>query len=193
MRKLHKSIIIICSILAIAFLIVTCHPQKSSFTQNDLRWLQPFETDDTVIYQSSNKLTDTIIFFSAESTKSTTSGFEQGFYTTYSKSVRYKLTNSSYHIFTQVDGRDSTAYLFTIDRDTNAPGAGMELYFLGLLFNNNFLDSLTNAKATQITFNESNAAYRNLNIVEGIKSFNFDFKKGITSFIDNNNIKWIRK
>jgi hypothetical protein len=183
--------IILVSIIAI--LLFSCNSRKISFSKNELQLLRPFQSVDTVIYQSKNSLRDTIIFYNQENSKSSVNNFEQGFYTTYSINVRYKLTKGSYHKFVQSNAEDESSYLISLSKNTNAVNADIEVYFLGLLFNNAYLNGLKNDGMKTITFDESTAEYKNLNIIEGIKSFDFNFQIGIVSFIDNNNLRWVRK
>lgn len=40
---------------------------------------------------------------------------------------------------------------------------------------------------SSVVFDGKNAIYKGVNINEGIKSFTFDFDKGVVSFVDKNN------
>ncbi len=181
-------------------LFFACTTRKDvAFDNNDLKWLRPFNTTDTIIYRSQNGLSDTITFFQQESNRSSVSSFEQGSYTTYSKSVTYKLTDSSYHKFIQVNSNgiqvysnSKKQYLFSLSKSNNQTETGMEISFLGLIFNESYLKSLRTDSIKVLTLDEVKAAYKNMNVTEGIKTFDFDFQKGIISFIDYNNVKWKR-
>lgn len=180
---------LILSISTLCFVSCNSH-KKIAFNENELKWLAPFNSIDTTIYQSENNLIDTIIFYPQESSKSSVSDFERGFYSTYSNSVKYRLTGSSYHKFVQINGGNESKFLISMGKDDIPTSTSMEFYFLGLLFNQTYLDKLKNDTGQVVNFDEADAAYKELNIVEGIKSFEFDFKKGIISFVDKNDIHW---
>jgi hypothetical protein len=173
--------------------------KKVTFDQSELKWLQPFNKTDTIVYQSANGFRDTIIFFGQQSSSSNVNNMEQGFYSTHSMSIKYKLTYNSYHKFIkinsageQVNGNDESSYLLSINKSNNTTGTAMEFYFLGLLFNEDFLSTIRTDSVKTLTLNETNAFYTELNVKEGIRSFEFSFQKGIISFLDHNGIKWER-
>lgn len=195
------------AVLNYLIIFVTCGFQISCTGERDIksysfppsysRWTKPFEVTDTCIYSSDIKQHDTIIFYKKASSFSRTNNIGQGYSKTFSSSVDYELTKGSYHQFTNkylnTDAKSfvSISKSFDLIDSTNDTQTNIEIYFLGLLYNNNFIDTV-NMKKTQINFDFDNAVYKNLNINEGIRSFNFDFSKGIISFIDLNNHKWSR-
>jgi hypothetical protein len=67
-----------------------------------------------------------------------------------------------------------------------------EISFLGLVFDEDYVNKIINTKDSSIIFSSENAQYKGVNINEGIKSFRFDFNKGIVSFIDKHEIEWVR-
>jgi hypothetical protein len=186
-------------IIIVLLLFSACSRKKVRFDQSELKWLQPFNKTDSIVYQSENGLRDTIIFFGQQSSSSSVNNMEQGFYNTYSMNVKYELTYNSYHKFIkinsigeQVNGNDESRDLLSINKSNNTTGTAMEFYFLGLLFNQDFLGSIRTDSIRTLKLDETNAVYKELNIKEGIKNFEFDFNKGIVSFIDHNGIKWER-
>jgi hypothetical protein len=185
-RHLKKFLYFLALILHICF---SACMQNATFSNDELRFLKPFLRTDTAIYQSSTGLIDTILFHQAMNDTAKVRSIEQGFYNNNRLLVSYELTNNSYHKFTvkAVNNEPENFIQFTKAKGSHQ---SKEIRFLGMVFSQEYLNKLNVKNKNKVTFNVNNATYNEVNINEGIKSFVFDFDKGITSFIDIKNIKW---
>lgn len=170
-----------------------CSNNKVKFTKQQLRLTIPFQNTETFIYKSGENKSDTITFYKVQYSFSHTSNFSQGFYDTYSYNVNYQLTPNSYHKSSLPGFLGKEESLFHISKSSDNPeSTGQEFSFLGLIFDYKFLESISNDTTSLIIFDEKSAQYNGMNINEGIKIFKFQTDKGIVSFIDKNNVEWLR-
>ena len=174
-------------------LLWSCSYNKVTFTKQELKWTIPYQSDDTVIYQTRDDKRDTIIFYQVEHQVNSTSNFEQGFYNNYTYGVDYRLTINSYHKNINPNEIGTKTSLYDIEKSSDNPtSAGQEFCFLGLIFDYKFLENISEDTNSIILFDGAKAQYREMNINEGIKSFKFQKEQGIISFIDKNNEEWFR-
>lgn len=177
----------------IFILVVALYSCKTdnNFSNEELRFVKPFNKTDTVIYKSTKGLIDTIIFFPKDSFIGKVSSFEQGFYKQNILTVEYILTPNSYHKFIIVDGSNIVKpKQFLGFYKSDIGNISKEIKFLGLIFSEKSIDKISKSNQDEVIFNDKDADYVNMNIVEGIKSFKFNFSTGIVSFIDNDNVLW---
>jgi hypothetical protein len=160
-----------------------------TFTQSELKFVKPFYKTDTVIYTSENGQADTIVFNAFTEDTLKLRNLEQGFYNETQLRVRYSLTINSFHKIT-VKSVNNEPDDFISFGNVKHSHSYKQICFLGLIFDEKYLDEVDVSQLNEITFTQDNATYKNVNINAGIKSFRFDFNKGILSFVDNNNIKW---
>jgi len=142
-----------------------------------------------VEFRSSRGQIDTVIFYPA--VIDTFSSVEQGLYNENILRIAYELTDNSYHRLISKSVNEEPEYFISFSKE-KASSSSKEISFLGLLFSNDYINKVINKKDSLIVFSQGNAKYKDVNINEGIKSFNFNFKKGILSFIDKNDIEWVR-
>jgi hypothetical protein len=161
------------------------------FSKEELRLFEPFSKPDTIIFKSDIGQFDTIIFSRVITDTIRFRNIEQGFYDNDILRVGYKITEGSYHKFLINSVTNEPEYFISFSK-TKRSYSNKEICFLGLLFNESYLNQITANKESQIVFEESEAQKTGVNINQGIKSFVFDFGKGVVYFIDKNNIKWSR-
>ena len=177
-------------VLIILFYFIGCVTQPiKNFTQQDFMLIKPFKQKDTVVYLSSKGQTDTIIFYPAKVDTNKYRNFEQGFYDQYVLSVNYNLLSGSYHKFILTDKNNGMEDLYSCSISDISI---RELSFLGIVFSKDMLDNLLIDSGKIITFNSYQAQYQDVNINEGIRSFTFSTQIGIISYVDTNNIEWVR-
>ena len=180
-------------ILLLGILLQGCIYQDVSFTEADLYFTKPFYQYNTAVYSSQDNRTDTIIFFPRTFQVNKVRHIMQGFYNSYSYNVNYKIIGNSYHKLFDPNETEPETRLFSIGKSSSNPkSAGQEFCFLGLIFNETFLEKIETQKKTQIQLDESQAQYSGMNINKGIKSFVFHIDSGILSYIDYDNITWTR-
>lgn len=158
-----------------------------SFTKEELKFANPFSKADTGVYKSSKGQTDTIIYHAAIKDVLKIRSGERGFYNENRLIVYYELSNGSYHKFTVHSSNGEHKHLISFYKNDSK-----EICFLGLIFNDQYIDSICNNPGSTISFIINNAQYSGMNINEGINSFQFDFNKGIVSFKDKYNSLWLR-
>ena len=173
--------------------ICSCSYRNVTFSTQELKFTKPFVFNDTIIYKSIYGNSDTIIFYKVLYQVNQTRNLEQGYYNNYSYNVDYRLTIGSYHKIINPNEVGAQTNLYDITKSSDSPTInGQEFCFLGLIFDDKYLDSLLIDTNSITIFDESKAQYQEMNINEGIKSFIFEKEKGIVSFIDKNNNKWFR-
>jgi len=173
--------------------ILGCSYKDVIFTKEELKWTEPYQHDDTIVYKSPDNKRDTVIFYQVQRQINHTHSLEQGYYYTYSYSVDYRLTIESYHKIINPNEVGARTSLFDISKSTDDPtSAEQEFCFLGLIFDSKFLEDISNDTSSITLFDESKAQYKGVNINEGIRSFKFQKENGIISFIDKNNQEWFR-
>lgn len=177
------------SLAAALFCCFSACMENVKFSEDEVRFTKPFLKTGTVIYQSSTGLIDTIMFYQAMNDTVKVRNIEQGFYNNSRLSVSYELTSNSYHKFTvkSVNKEPEKFIQFNKAKDSHH---SKEISFLGLVFGKAYLEKMDVRNKNEIAFSMENATYNEVNINEGIKSFVFDFDKGIISFIDIQNNKW---
>ncbi|GAB2819322.1 hypothetical protein GCM10027043_19800 [Ferruginibacter profundus] len=164
-----------------------------TFSTRELKFTKPFVFNDTIIYKSIYEKSDTIIFYKTIYQVNQTRNLEQGYYNNYSYNVDYRLSIGSYHKIIDPNEVGAQTNLYDIIKSSDSPATnGQEFCFLGLIFDDKYLDVLIIDTNTITIFDESKAQYQGMNINEGIKNFTFEKEKGIVSFIDKNNNKWFR-
>ncbi len=159
------------------------------FSQNDLKFVKPFNKTDTVIYTSEKGQVDTIIFSAVSNDTLKLRNLEQGFYDENRIKVSYALTKNSYHKLSTGEVHNEPHHFIQFAQAKHSHSS-KEIYFLGLIFDQEYIESIDVNNKSEFTFSHENAIYEEVNINEGIKSFTLNFDKGILSFIDKNNIKW---
>jgi hypothetical protein len=164
---------------------------NASFTSEEMRFVRPFENDSVVVYKSAQGQVDTIKFLKLRSDTIRYRNIEQGFYNENALTVGYELTDNSFHKIT-VQSLDKEPEHFLLFLKAKNSHSSKEISFLGLVFDKEYINKILNTKDSLIIFSRENARYKGVNINEGIKSFKFDFNKGIVSFIDKNDIEWAR-
>lgn len=189
MKKLN-SLFVITIFTVIMRLFTSCNG-NASFSPNELKFAKPFTKTNIVEYRSSRGQIDTIIFHSAIIDTVRIRSIEQGFYNDNILRVSYDLTDNSYHKLTVKSVNGEPTYFISFAKAKNSHST-KEISFLGLLFDDDYLNKVVTTKETSIVFSQDNARYKGVNVNEGIKSFKFDFEKGVVSFVDKNDIEWLR-
>jgi len=172
-------------------LFSSCTTGNASFSSEELRFTKPFSDNLVAVYKSETGQVDTITFLKWKVDTIKYRNLEQGFYNENTLSVGYKLTNNSFHKITVKGVGETSENLMLFIKAKNSHSS-KEFCFLGLLFDESYLNNIMASKYGTIIFSQENAKYKDVNINEGIKSFTFSFEKGITSFIDKNNKEWKR-
>ena len=187
MKKVPKIISISLALITIT-LISSCLGVVP-FSASELKFVKPFTKTDTIVYTSEKGQIDTIIFSAVVYDTMKVRHIERGYYDENRIRVIYALTENSYHklITGSVNWKGEDFLHFS---KTKQSSSSKEIGFLGLLFSREYIESIDVNKQNEITFSETNATYKDVNINEGIKSFQFSFDEGVLSFIDNNNIRW---
>lgn len=160
----------------------------AKLNKRDFLLAKPFTQIDTVIYVSSTGLVDTIMFLPAKVDTVRYRSFEQGFYDQYVLNVRYTLTQGSFHRFAVVDKFHNPERFYNC---SVSDISDRELSFLGLIFDNHYLNTLS-FDTTTTTFDGEKATYKEVNINNGISSFKFNSKVGVISYIDARGNEWVR-
>jgi hypothetical protein len=164
---------------------------NASFTSEEMRFVKPFEIDSVIVYKSEQGQIDTVRFFKLKIDTIRYRNIEQGFYNESALTVGYELTNNSFHKIT-VQSINKEPEHFLLFLKAKKSHSSKEISFLGLVFDEDYVNKIINTKDSSIIFSSENAQYKGVNINEGIKSFRFDFNKGIVSFIDKHEIEWVR-
>ena len=165
--------------------------ENAQFTTAELNFAKPFMRTDTAIYKSDSDQIDTIIFHAASIDTVRLRNMAQGFYNDNILRVSYELTPKCYHKFT-VPSTDGNPVYFISFAKVKDSYSTKEIYFLGLLFNEKYLDHVEPIKEKSILFSEDRAVYKDVDINETIRNFEFDFDRGVVSFVDIKGIKWRR-
>ena len=190
MRKLIR--LFLAGLILVSIFVLNSCVSNSSFSQDELKFVNPYLKSDTVIYKSSQGITDTIIFASYIVDTVRVRNLSQGYYNENTLRVRYKLTNNSFHKLLQQSLNNEPIDFISFSKVKNSHST-KEIYFLGLLFNKDFIEDLIKTNTSEeVIFKGEKAQYTGLNINKGIKSFTFNFLKGVVSFIDDSDGEWIR-
>jgi hypothetical protein len=180
------------AILAAATKLFTSCTGNTSFSPEEMRFAKPFSRADTAIYLSDAGQTDTIIFQAARIDTIIYRNFEQGFYNENMLRIAYELSPKSFHQFTVASTDGTPTYFINFVRAKNSHSV-KEIYFLGLTFDEDYLDNIAAVTDKSILFSKEKAKYRDVNINEGIQNFEFSFDKGVVSFVDRQGVKWARE
>jgi hypothetical protein len=189
MKKSNSYVLI--TVFAVMVHLFSSCTGNASFTSEEMRFVKPFGKDSVVIYKSAEGMIDTIRFLKIKIDTIKYRNFEQGFYNENTLTVGYELTKNSFHKITvqSIDSEPEHLLLFLKAKDSHS---SKEISFLGLVFDENYINKIAGSKDRVIVFSSENARYTGVNINEGIKSFKFDFSKGVVSFIDKNDVEWVR-
>ena len=163
---------------------------SSPFTDKELKWFKPFSKIDTSVFITDGGLSDTVIFYGIDTTIFKTRNLEQGFRNEKTLKVTYALTKNSYHKFISLTVKDEPEKFISVTDEDNWTKPSIEICFLGSIYDNTFVDKIGDDTNKIVHFDEASANYKGVNIVEGIKSFEFDFKNGVVSFVDKFDRKW---
>ncbi|HVM86682.1 MAG TPA: hypothetical protein VMT76_00745 [Puia sp.] len=167
---------------------------NTSFTPEEMRFTDPFNDTSIIVYKSALGQIDSIKFFKWELDTIKYRNFSQGFYNENILRVKYQLLNHSYHKINYGGGLSNYELMdnyLSFLKSKNGH-SDKEINFLGLEFDKDYVNKILNIKESSIIFSDENARYKGVNINQGIKSFKFDFEKGITSFVDKNGVQWVR-
>ncbi len=165
-----------------------------TFTSDDLKWFEPYNKSETLVFESDKGEMDTIIFHKIDTTKYSVRDIEQGFYDRTTLSVAYKLTKGSYHQFAKMSG-DSVLYehdLINISNSSSSDFTAKEFTFIGIIFNGKKINNIKQLDNSTYFFERSKATYPEIDVEKGINNFTFEIKKGIIKYTDNRNVNWKR-
>ena len=191
--KIIKNAFLTISVFLIMNILLSC-TRNSSFNNIEMRFTKPFTKDQTIIYKSSLGEIDSVKFFKREIDTIKYRNFSQGFYNENILNVKYQILNHSYHKLDFGGGLSNYGLVesFLSFLKSKNGHYDKEISFLGLAFGEDYINKILSTKDSSIIFSSENALYKSVNINEGIKNFEFNFNKGVLSFIDNRNIKWVR-
>ena len=147
----------------------------------------------TVIYISQKSELDTIIFQKTVSESDSTRDYEQGFSNTNYLTVLYEFSKGSYHQPAIMgDGKTPYGQVFVNSYKSSAGYSNVEISFIGTFFSDS-LKNIQKVNDSTYFFDSDRADYSGVNVEKGIESFTFNSGLGVTEFVDDRNIKWIRK
>lgn len=155
---------------------------NATFTKDEIRFMKPFFKENIIIFKSNIGQIDTITFLKYNVDTLKFRNIEQGFYNENRLFVGYKLSKGSYHKITLNSIYETPEKFLSFTKAKNSHSS-KEISFLGLIFDENFMDKNI-SNIDKIIFNKQNAIYSGININDGIKSFTFNFEKGIISYVD---------
>jgi hypothetical protein len=167
------------------------------FTKEELKWVNPYSKTDTIIYQSEKNELDTIIFFAVDTIYWKERNFiEVGFFNETNLSVRYQLTDGSYHqSATMSDGITKyEQYFVSITNSSSKDWSSIEITFLGSFYNGQKLSKdIMQLDDKNYYFGKLGAKYIGMGVVEGINDFTFNTDIGIVEYTDIRDVLWTRK
>ena len=183
--------------IAIFIIVIRLFPSctgNASFNHEETRFTEPFKNTNIVVYKSALGQIDSIKFFKRELDTIKYRNFSQGFYNENILNVKYQILNHSYHKLDFGAGLSNYGLVesFLSFLKSKNGHDNKEISFLGLAFDEDYISKILNTKDSSIIFSSENALYKSVNIKEGIKSFKFNFEKGIISFVDKKGIVWVR-
>ena len=165
-----------------------------TFSSDDLKWFEPYNKSETIVFESDNGEMDTIIFHKIDTTKYSVRDIEQGFYDRTTLSVAYEFTKGSYHQFAKMSD-DSVLYehdLINISNSSSSDFTAKEFTFIGIIFNGKEINNIKQLDNSTYFFERSKATYTEIDVEKGINNFTFEIKKGIIKYTDNRNVNWKR-
>jgi hypothetical protein len=166
-----------------------------TFTSDDLKWFEPFNKSETIVFESDNGEMDTIIFHKIDTTNYSVRDIEQGFYDRITLSVAYEFTKGSYHQFAKMSD-DSVLFdhdLINISNSSSSDFTAKEFTFIGIIFNGKEINNIKQLDNSTYFFDRSKATYSEIDVEEGINNFTFEIQKGIIKYTDKRNVNWKRK
>ena len=164
------------------------------FSQEDLQWFKPYSIAQRVIYTSDKGEYDTITFHKIDTIKYSVRNIEQGFYDNISYSVPYEFSEGSYHQFATMSGtaKRYDQDIIRISKSSSSNYTDKEIIFIGMIYDNHELKTLNSIGSNTYYFDNNHATYPEVNVVEGIKDFNFNCQSGIINYTDIRGVKWHR-
>ena len=180
--------------LSITLLLITngCMYNVDNFTDEEVKWTKPFNKNQTIIFTSEKGEFDTIIFKEVVMSNETVNDLERGFYKSNYLNVPYKFTKGSYHQF-DFDGNTASEQDLISIQKSSAGFGGMEISFIGLLFNEDEIKKAKKIDTNTYQFDNSNSTAKWVNVKKGIKKFTFNTDIGIVNYIDERDVKWKKK
>ena len=163
----------------------------AEFSEDELRFAEPFSNNQELIFKSAIGHIDTFIFGAVRVDTIRYRNIEQGHYNEIVLSVPYRLSPGSFHKLTVRSVNNEPEHFLQFAR-AKGSHSSKEISFLGLIFDESYIDKAIAGRKAVLNFREEEANYSGVNINEGIKSFVFHFEKGIVSYIDKNNAEWQR-
>jgi hypothetical protein len=190
-----KTLKICIGLLALTLLNACDFGQVKTFTSDDIKWFKPYGKTETIIFESVNGETDTIIFHKTDTTKYSIKDIEQGFYNKTTLSVAYEFTKGSYHQFAKTNGENKRyeQNILSISNSSSSEFTEKEITFIGIFFNGKEMENIKQLDSSTYFFDSNKATYPEINVEKGIRNFTFDTEKGIIKYTDNRNINWTRK
>src|SRR5437763_10836489 len=169
MKKLNNTPFIV-TITIMMRLFSSC-TGNVSFTQNEMRFTEPFKKDQVIIYKSSLGQIDSIKFFKRQIDTVKYRNFSQGFYNENIFRVKYQLLNNSYHKIDYGAGLSNYKLVdnFLSFLKSKNGHSDKEISFLGLGFDEEYINKIISSKDSVLVFRYENARYKGVNINEGIK------------------------
>jgi hypothetical protein len=183
-------------LILLPFSLTSCFNKTykvDDFVTDELVWYKPFTKTDSVIYISDKDEKDTIIFKAPESASDSTRNFEQGFSNTNYLTVVYEFSKGSYHQSAMMsDGKTHYEHWFVNSYKSSDGYGSVEITFIGTIFSEK-IRKIRKVNDSTYYFDSKKADDSGINVEKGIKSFTFNTRLGVIEFIDDRNIKWIRK
>lgn len=162
------------------------------FSEEELKWVKTFNNKQEIIFISEKGELDTIIFNKIVASSETVNHIERGFYKSNYLNSAYQFTKGSYHQF-YFDGNAATEQDLVSLEKSSAGFGGIEISFIGLLFNEDGIKKAKKIDRNTYQFDSSNATAKWVNVKNGIKSFTFNTDIGILNYTDERDIKWLKK
>lgn len=177
-------------ILGLLLINTSCN-WNSSFNREEMRFVASFTRDELVVFESETGQLDTVRFFQWKVDTIRKRSFGQGYYNENVLLVGYELTPGSFHKFPESSssGNYDDLILFLKSKGHSHK----EIKFLGLIFDQEYVEQKLKSKDELIVFDGEQAQYRDMNINEGIRRFSLDLRIGVISFVDKNEQKWTRR
>ncbi len=154
-----------------------------------VKWVKPFAVEKTVVFVSSKGERDTFFFRPFRRTFRKVKSFELGSYDEVTVAVDYRLSWGSYH--KRFESPADSAYhpLFNM-LDFGPAFRTHELSFLGLLFDEDVVDSVRDSVGC-VYFDARRAKFSGLWMLIDIKGFTFCFDDGVVGFVDERGVEWV--
>lgn len=172
----------------------TCLRVKK-FTAEELKWVNPYSKTDAIIYQSENNELDTIIFFHTDTAYWYGRDLEAGFYNQINLSVRYELTDGSYHQSALMgDGLGKYEHHFvSVTNSSSRDWTSIDIGFFGISYYGKELKNIVQLDDKNYYFDRDKATDLVGDVIGGINNFIFNTDIGVVEYTDIRDVKWIRK